>query len=130
MLQAKSRFKYKSIIQQGEMRVVSLISKKHGYHEQGVLGNYRTLAYTSKNELYVIDILNPSSKSESLQSPDLDGKIQQFTDSDDDDTMSSGRGLDKSHPKENKGFNLSIIENFELNIATSSFVKIDPQSVA
>lgn len=62
MLQPKNRFKYKSLIQQGEMRVVSLVAKLNSFQNEGSLGNYRVLAYTSKNEFYVIDLLNSLKK--------------------------------------------------------------------
>jgi len=54
-LVAKTRFKYKSVIKQGVLRLVSLVSQKEPNKDQSKPG-YRVLTYTSKNELYVIDI--------------------------------------------------------------------------
>jgi hypothetical protein len=63
---AKTRFKYKSMIKQGEMIIVSQIyqnesnSKSDHQSNGNNLGSnnngYRLLTYTSKNEFYVINV--------------------------------------------------------------------------
>lgn len=54
----------------------------------------------------------------------------QHDDSEEDDAFNSTRSNDQSSSKkEKKKFALNIIENFQLNIATSSFVKIEKDSL-
>ena len=53
-LVAKTRFKYKSMIQQGEMRIVSQIYQKENSSKENALPSFKLLTYTSKNEFYVI----------------------------------------------------------------------------
>jgi hypothetical protein len=48
-LMPKSRFKYKSVIKTGPLKIVSTVNCV-------VLGQYRILTYTSKNEFFVIDV--------------------------------------------------------------------------
>ena len=54
----------------------------------------------------------------------------QHDESEEDDAFNSTRSNDQSSSKkEKKKFALNIIENFQLNIATSSFVKIEKDSL-
>lgn len=48
-LMPKSRFKYKSVIKTGGLKIVSMVTCV-------VPGQYRILTYTSKNEFFVIDV--------------------------------------------------------------------------
>ena len=48
-LMPKSRFKYKSVIKTGALKIVSMV----GCVSEG---QYRILTYTSKNEFFVIDV--------------------------------------------------------------------------
>lgn len=48
-LMPKSRFKYKSVIKTGALKIVSTVNCF-------VPGQYRILTYTSKNEFFVIDV--------------------------------------------------------------------------
>jgi hypothetical protein len=48
-LMPKSRFKYKSLIKTGALKVVSMVGCVQP-------GQYRILTYTSKNEFFVIDV--------------------------------------------------------------------------
>lgn len=45
----KSRFKYKSVIKTGALKIVSMVNCV-------VPGQYRIMTYTSKNEFFVIDV--------------------------------------------------------------------------
>jgi len=70
-LTAKTRFKYKSLISQGEIKVYSLISQQDSCSpdSEGALC-HRVLTYTSKNEFYVIDIKKTKSHSQSVMDDD------------------------------------------------------------
>jgi hypothetical protein len=72
MLTPQTRFKYKSLIQQGALKIVSLVkqaplistsssSSASSSSAHTSLG-YRILTYTSKNEFYVIDLTKDLSR--------------------------------------------------------------------
>ncbi len=48
-LMPKSRFKYKSVIKTGALKIVSMVNCV-------IPGQYRIMTYTSKNEFFVIDV--------------------------------------------------------------------------
>lgn len=67
-----NRFKYKSMIKQGELKIVSMVTQFeiNSERQQKNKYGYKILAYTSKNEFYVIEL--DKSKKQQVQSSFID----------------------------------------------------------
>ncbi|CDW73531.1 UNKNOWN [Stylonychia lemnae] len=121
-----SRFKYKSLIKQGEIRIVSLISQRqnqesnnHKSSESKDL-NFRILTFTSKNEFYVINAKTNRVQQEQRTAELNDSGIQINDQLSDDEIV-----LNPSQKNFQSSIDLKTLETFQLNINSQSFNKVN-----
>lgn len=109
----KTRFKYKSMMKQGELKIVSIVNRKDCIKTQsGKEGYvYRVLTYTSKNEFFVIDIKKNIRGGNSMPSLVFEDEGISTVDLEEEKAVNDTQGVVRN------AFKLNTLETFQLNIA-------------